>query len=76
LIRESPVRLYAPDHPELANTAAARVLNERERVAANLAGGCAENHAEYRWNVGFIAGLEFCLEALRTVDRELREQRN
>ena len=48
-----------------------RMAELRQERAAALVSGSAKDHAEYRYGVGFVAGLEAALEIAHVVDKQV-----
>lgn len=70
--RNSAVRLYAPDHPELANTVAKRLHKEMAPLAQAIADGCAISFDDYRYRCGVLRGMQAAIDICKEIDKELR----
>lgn len=70
--RPSAVRLYAPDHPALANTVAAKLQKEIQTHGNQLAEGYAKDWPDYQARIGFIKGLKRAIEMCQEADKEIR----
>ncbi len=71
--RESAVRLFAPDHPALAHTVAARLVKEIQAKSEQVAQGYPADWADYRQRVGELKGLQRAIEICQEIDKEMRE---
>ena len=70
--RDSAVRLYAPDHPDLANTVAARLFKIMDDLGRQISEGYAQDWPDYKFRVGQINGMRIAIEQCQDIDREMR----
>lgn len=71
--RPSAVRLFAPDHPQLAITVRAKIDTARNDLIAELGAGYARTWDDYNRRAGIIEGLRVALDIITQTDNELAE---
>lgn len=69
--RPSAVRLYASDHPALAQTLSAKLRKACAEKIAEIGRGYASDWGDYQKRVGTIVGLEAALQLCAESEREI-----
>jgi hypothetical protein len=70
--RDSVVKLYAPDHPDLPIKVAVQIADLMEKMAQSLAEGYCQDWGDYKHRSGQILGLRTALDICQKTDKELR----
>lgn len=71
MAEKNPVRLFVPDHPEMARTLAGRLREEEKRALEALSSGHIDNFPEYREKIGYIRALRVALAECEDIERNL-----
>ena len=69
--RPSAVRIFAPEHPNLARTLRAKLEKERAGLAANITDGLAQDWADYKHRAGVIKGIDAAIQLCINAESEL-----
>lgn len=71
---ESPVRLYAADHPRLAANLFARLKRDRQLLIEDIGIGCCKDDADYRYLTGIVEGFRRALVLCDQIEKELNQR--
>lgn len=69
--RPSAVRLFADDHPTLARTVKAKLVDRRSELGVQMAEGYASDWPDYNRRAGVIKGLNEAIEICEQAEKDL-----
>jgi hypothetical protein len=67
----SPVRYFVPETPQFTRNLRAKLKDERDKLAEQIASGNAGDFAVYRERCGVIKGLDIALKLCTEVEQDL-----
>lgn len=67
----SAVRFFAPEHPQVARTARAKIERDLSSLMTSVATGYAADWGDYKERVGVIKGLAQAIEICKQVEHDL-----
>lgn len=53
-----------------------RIREEEGKIKESVGSGQPSDYAEYKWNVGYLYGLQVCLKLCDEIEREFDERNN